>query len=94
MHLEIVTPEASLVSGEVTSVTVPGMDGEFQMLNNHAAIVALLVEGKVSFDGNPTIAEGFENIPARRHHRQSADWPPLVQLYRPEPGVGYRGSRV
>ncbi len=61
MHLEIVTPEASLVSGEVTSVTVPGMDGEFQMLNNHAAIVALLVEGKVSFDGNPTIAEGFEN---------------------------------
>ncbi|NND63293.1 MAG: F0F1 ATP synthase subunit epsilon [Flavobacteriaceae bacterium] len=61
MYLEIVTPEASLVSGEVESVTVPGVDGEFQMLNNHAAIVSLLGEGKVKFRGNPTIAEGFEN---------------------------------
>jgi F-type H+-transporting ATPase subunit epsilon len=60
MYLEIVTPEASLVSGEVESVTVPGMDGEFQMLNNHAAIVALLVEGTVKFKGNPTIAEGYQ----------------------------------
>lgn len=61
MHLEIVTPEASLVSGEVSSVTVPGMDGEFQMLNNHAAVVSLLVEGKVRFEGAPTITEGFES---------------------------------
>ncbi|TVZ52435.1 FoF1 ATP synthase subunit delta/epsilon [Dokdonia sp. Hel_I_53] len=61
MHLEIVTPEASLVSGEVTSVTVPGVDGEFQMLNNHAAIVSLLEKGTVRFEGNPAIAKGFEN---------------------------------
>ncbi len=61
MYLEIVTPEASLVSGEVESVTVPGVEGEFQMLNNHAAIVSVLTEGKVKFSGNPTIAEGFEN---------------------------------
>ena len=60
MYLEIVTPEASLVSGEVDSVTVPGVEGEFQMLNNHAPIVSLLGEGKVKFSGNPTIAEGFE----------------------------------
>jgi F-type H+-transporting ATPase subunit epsilon len=61
MYLEIVTPEASLVSGEVESVTVPGMDGEFQMLNNHAAIVSLLVKGEVRFKGTPTIAEGYAN---------------------------------
>ncbi|PVW14245.1 F0F1 ATP synthase subunit epsilon [Marixanthomonas spongiae] len=61
MYLEIVTPEASLVSGEVESVTVPGVEGEFQMLNNHAPIVSVLAEGKVKFSGNPTIAEGFEN---------------------------------
>ncbi|WP_310991462.1 FoF1 ATP synthase subunit delta/epsilon [Aequorivita marina] len=60
MYLEIVTPEASLVSGEVESVTVPGVNGEFQMLNNHAAIVSVLQKGKVKFRGNPTIAEGFE----------------------------------
>lgn len=61
MYLEIVTPEASLVSGDVESVTVPGVDGEFQMLNNHAAIVSLLGKGKVKFDGNPTIAEGYQD---------------------------------
>jgi len=61
MYLEIVTPEASLVSGEVESVTVPGVNGPFQMLNNHAAIVSLLNKGTVKFRGNPTITEGFEN---------------------------------
>ncbi|MFT7071675.1 F0F1 ATP synthase subunit epsilon [Patiriisocius sp. Uisw_017] len=60
MYLEIVTPEASLVSGEVESVTVPGMDGEFQMLNNHASVVSLLMKGTMKFKGNPTIAEGYE----------------------------------
>jgi len=60
MYLEIVTPEASLVSGEVESVTVPGVEGEFQMLNNHAPIVSVLEAGKVKFKGNPTIAEGFQ----------------------------------
>lgn len=60
MYLEIVTPEASIVAGEVESVTVPGTEGPFQMLNNHAAIVSLLDAGKVKFRGNPTIKEGFE----------------------------------
>ncbi|MGJ8591227.1 MAG: F0F1 ATP synthase subunit epsilon [Aquaticitalea sp.] len=61
MYLEIVSPEASLVSGEVESVTVPGVDGEFQMLNNHAPIVSLLTQGKVKFKGNATIADGHES---------------------------------
>ena len=34
MILEIVSPEATLFKGEVTSVSVPGINGEFQMLNN------------------------------------------------------------
>lgn len=61
MYLEIVSPEALLVSGDVESVTVPSVDGEFQMLNNHAAIVALLQKGKVKFKGNATIVEGHES---------------------------------
>lgn len=61
MYLEIVTPEASIVSGEVESVTVPGVEGPFQMLNNHAAIVSLLNAGQVKFVGTPVIAEGFED---------------------------------
>jgi F-type H+-transporting ATPase subunit epsilon len=61
MYLEIVTPEASLVQGEVSSVSVPGTDGAFQMLENHAAIVSTLVAGEVKFVGEPKIAEAFKN---------------------------------
>lgn len=47
MYLEIVTPEASIFKAEVEAVTVPGVEGEFQMLENHAAIVSLLEKGTV-----------------------------------------------
>ena len=61
MYLEIVSPEATLFSGEVTSVTVPGINGEFQMLQNHAPIVSLLGEGDVKVQGNIEIHEDFQN---------------------------------
>lgn len=51
MYLEIVSPEATLFSGEVVSVTVPGVNGEFQMLKNHAPIVSLLQNGAVKVEG-------------------------------------------
>ena len=40
MILEIISPEKIIFTGEVESVAVPGVDGEFEMLNNHAAIVS------------------------------------------------------
>ncbi|MEN8123498.1 MAG: F0F1 ATP synthase subunit epsilon [Bacteroidota bacterium] len=61
MYLEIVTPEASLFQGEVESVIVPGVDGEFQMLNNHAPIVSLLQEGNIKIQGNLSIKEEYQN---------------------------------
>ena len=60
MYLEIVSPEATLFSGEVNSVTVPGVNGEFQMLENHAPIVSLLQEGLVKFDGDIKLEEEYE----------------------------------
>ena len=48
MLLEIITPEAILFSAEVDSVSVPGVNGNFQMLNNHAPIVSILGKGKVN----------------------------------------------
>ena len=42
MFLEIVSPEAILFSSEVDSIFVPGINGEFQMLNNHAPVVSVL----------------------------------------------------
>ena len=61
MFLEIVTPEASIFQGEVDTVTVPGVVGEFQILNNHAPIVSLLQEGKVRINGSFTLDEAYEN---------------------------------
>jgi F-type H+-transporting ATPase subunit epsilon len=61
MFLEIVTPEASIFRGEVESVTVPGVDGQFQMLNNHAPIVSLLQEGNVKIQGDLNFDEAYED---------------------------------
>lgn len=48
MKVEIVTPDATLYSNEaVKSVTLPGIDGSFQLLENHAAIVSALAEGEI-----------------------------------------------
>jgi len=57
MQLEIVTPEATLFKGEVTSVAVPGVDGEFQMLDNHAPIVSLLGKGNVKIYGEISLGK-------------------------------------
>ena len=47
MKVSIITPEKSLYQGDAQSVTVPSMQGPFTMLEHHAAIVAILEEGKV-----------------------------------------------
>ncbi|WP_372945579.1 F0F1 ATP synthase subunit epsilon [Muriicola sp.] len=60
MHLEIVSPEATLFEGNVTSVTVPGLNGEFQVLDNHAPIVSLLQQGLVKIGGEIAIDEEHE----------------------------------
>ncbi|MFC4723083.1 F0F1 ATP synthase subunit epsilon [Geojedonia litorea] len=52
MYLEIVSPEATLFSSEVDSVVVPGVSGDFEMLNNHAPIVSLLKTGTVRIKTN------------------------------------------
>jgi F-type H+-transporting ATPase subunit epsilon len=47
MLLEIITPEQTLFSGEVSLVQLPGIDGSFEILNNHAPLISVLSAGKV-----------------------------------------------
>lgn len=61
MYLEIVSPEATLFSGDVDSVTVPGINGEFEMLKNHAPIVSILKEGNVKVVGSIQLKKDVEN---------------------------------
>jgi len=57
MYLEIVSPEATLFSGEVTSIAVPGINGEFEMLKDHAPVVSLLKAGHVKIYGDINLEE-------------------------------------
>ena len=66
MYLEIISPEATLFSGEIESLTLPGTNGSFQLLENHAPIVSTLQAGVVKIKGNITLEESkkeqFETV--------------------------------
>jgi F-type H+-transporting ATPase subunit epsilon len=47
MTLEILTPEARIYSGNVYGVQLPGIEGSFEVLENHAAMVAALGKGRM-----------------------------------------------
>ncbi|RRN77066.1 ATP synthase F1 subunit epsilon [Pseudoxanthomonas sp. SGD-10] len=47
MILEILTPDKKVFDGDITSVTVPGTQGSFEILNNHAPIISTLEKGDV-----------------------------------------------
>ena len=47
MHVEIVTPDKKVFEGEAEGVQLPGTDGSFEVLNNHAPIIATLGKGIV-----------------------------------------------
>lgn len=49
MTLEILTPEKKLYSGEASSVTLPGVDGSFQLLNRHAPLISALSKGVIKY---------------------------------------------
>jgi len=47
MKLEIITPEKKIYQGNVDMVNVPGSDGYFGILENHASIISTLKEGTI-----------------------------------------------
>jgi len=47
MTLLALTPEKELFNGKISSVKVPGIYGQFEILNGHAPIVAALAKGEV-----------------------------------------------
>ncbi|HRY33880.1 MAG TPA: ATP synthase F1 subunit epsilon [Bacteroidales bacterium] len=47
MHLDIITPDSSIFTGEVSLVQLPGKDGSFEILNQHAPLIAVLKHGEI-----------------------------------------------
>ena len=60
MHLEIITPETKLFSGEVEAIKLPGTDGSFGILDNHAPLIASLKKGTVKVTDTKKQVENFE----------------------------------
>ncbi len=51
LRLDILTPEKTLFKGDAHAVQFPGTDGLFQVLKNHAPIIASLAPGTIVIDG-------------------------------------------
>ncbi|MGB1019098.1 MAG: F0F1 ATP synthase subunit epsilon, partial [Chitinophagales bacterium] len=49
MQLDILTPEKKLYSGDATSIKLPGISGNFELLDNHAPIISALAEGEIKY---------------------------------------------
>ena len=56
MELNVITPTNKIFDGEVVSVSLPGQDGIFQVLNNHSSIISSLMTGEIIVE----LAEKFE----------------------------------
>src|SRR5664279_1140231 len=57
-HFELVSPDKMLFSGSAQAVLVPGVDGDFQVLKDHAPVMTAVRPGVVAFDDS-----------AGKHHR-------------------------
>jgi len=68
LKLEIVTPRGVIYDGEARQVTLPGSEGEFGVLPEHATLVSLLDTGVISFitpegkETNVAINSGYVKV--------------------------------
>ena len=58
LKLRLVSPEQVVSDGDAVSVNVPGILGNFEILQNHAPIISALQVGKVVF----TNSEGAHEL--------------------------------
>ena len=54
LQLDVVTPERRVLSESVNSVTVPGRNGEMQILPGHAALISELQTGVLAYNQSGT----------------------------------------
>lgn len=60
MTVTIANPDKIIFQGEARLLQLPGADGSFEVLDNHAPILSLLTKGKVRLadkEGNEQIFE-------------------------------------
>ena len=60
LNLEIRSPEKKVFEGDVDAVQLPGIDGSFQILNQHAPLISALKKGKITIHQNKNDKSFFE----------------------------------
>ena len=60
MQIEIITPDTTIFSGEVSLAQFPGKDGSFEVLNDHAPLIAVLKKGKIKVVDKQKQTQFFE----------------------------------
>jgi F-type H+-transporting ATPase subunit epsilon len=60
MTLEIITPEKTIFNGEAKLVRFPGKSGSFEILDNHAPMIASLKKGKIKVVANDRTIQFIE----------------------------------
>ncbi len=63
MKVEIITPDSTIFTGDnVGLIQLPGIDGSFEVLNNHAPLISVLQKGKVKIINKGEKEEHFFEI--------------------------------
>jgi F-type H+-transporting ATPase subunit epsilon len=60
MNIQIITPDKTLFEGEAKLVQLPGLDGSFELLTNHAPMISALKEGSVKIKTDDDNEQFFE----------------------------------
>ncbi|MEJ2593928.1 MAG: ATP synthase F1 subunit epsilon [bacterium] len=62
MQVEIITPDKEIFKGEAILVQLPGIDGSFEILNNHAPLISALKDGKIKVKKTKESGDEFYDI--------------------------------
>lgn len=60
MNLEITTPDETLFKGEVMLIQLPGIDGSFEIMDNHAPLISVLKKGIIKIKINSEDEDYYE----------------------------------
>ncbi len=63
MKVEIVTPDSTIFTGDnVALIQLPGIDGSFEILNNHAPLISVLKKGRIKLMNKGEKEEQFFEV--------------------------------
>ncbi len=83
IELEVVTPQRPLLKTLCDSVTLPGQEGEFQVLEGHVPLLAALKPGTLSYgDQKLMVAAGYAEVDPKHVSVlcEGAAWPHELDL--------------